>query len=102
MSEFNEYNWKMALTKVYSRSIIDSEYRALCLSDPRAAVAQVSNIELPADAKLKFFDKRSDFVYAFLLPPVPAGQAEAEPMQRLIEWSTLCTDYTTTITNPNT
>ena len=102
MSEFNEYNWKIALTKVYLRSIQDPEYRNLCLSDPYAAVAQVSDIELPPGQNLQFFGSRSDYVYAFLLPPVPGGQQGLEQMQNLIDWSTLCTDFTTTVTHPDT
>ena len=102
MSEFNEYNWKIALTKVYVRSTTDPEYRSLCLSDPYAAVAQVSDIKLPAGINLRFYDKRSDFVYAFLLPPVPLGTEGVTPMQELVEWSTLCTDFTTTLTHPDT
>lgn len=101
MSEFNEYNWKIALTKVYYRSITDPAFRNLCLSDPRAAIAQVSDIELP-EANLQFFDKRSDFTYAFLLPPVPTGQTGEDSVQDIIDWSTLCTDYTTTVTHPDT
>ena len=102
MSEFNEYNWKIALTKVYLRSVQDPEYRNLCLSDPYAAIAQVSDIELPPDANLQFFGKRSDYVYAYLLPPVPVGREEVNMMQEMIDWSTLCTDFTTTMTHPDT
>lgn len=102
MSEFTEYNWKIALGKVYRRSIIDPEYRSLCQSDPYAAVAQVSDIELPPGVNLRFFDKRSEFVYAFLLPPTKSGADSETTIDELIDWNTLCTDFTVTVTHPDT
>ena len=101
MSEFNEYNWKAALISVFEKSIQDADYRNLCLADPVAAIAQVSDIELPPEAKtnLRFFGSRADFIYAFLLPPVPDPQAQSgEQVREMIQWSTICTDFTTTLT----
>ena len=102
MSAFTEYNWKIALNKVFRRSMSDPEYRSLCLADPYAAVAQVSDIELPPSANLRFYDKRAEYVYAFLLPPTKSGDDSETTADELVEWNTLCTDFTVTVTHPDT
>ena len=97
----DEYKWKMALISLYQKSVQDPTFRSLCLSDPVAAIAQVSDIEVPASIKLQFFDKREDYVHTFLLPPVSDARSEsADPTQAMIQWATLCTDVTTTFTEP--
>ena len=101
MADVSEYKWKMALTSLFQKSVQDPAFRSLCLSDPVAAIAQVSDIEVPPTIKLQFFDKREDYVHAFLLPPVSGSQTQsADPMQDMIQWATLCTDITTTFTEP--
>lgn len=101
MSDFTELNWKNALTDLYQKSIEDADFRDLCLSDPRAAIAEVSDIEVPPELKLQFVDDRAEFVYFFLLPPVPAASAPSEQKVRdMIRWATICTDPTTTFTGP--
>lgn len=99
MSEFNEYNWKIALTDLYQKSVQDPAFRALCLTDPLAAIKQVSDIEVPAGIKVQFFDNRADYIYTFLLPPVADPQNPGgASAQEMIRWATLCTDITTTLT----
>lgn len=100
MSEFNEATWKAALIKVYERSLQDLDYRALCVSDPMAALAEVSDIELPPNTKIQFFAERADYIYTFLLPPLPDKQGDATTQAQLIQWATICTDMTTTATWP--
>lgn len=93
MSDFTLENWQSALSKVYTRSATDDAYRQLCLIDPRGAVAQVSDIELPADFQFAFFDARESYVYSFLLPPAPSSTRSMEEQTRqIIEWKTFCTD----------
>lgn len=95
MSEFNERNWLDALSRLYERATTNSEFRSLCLADPVAAVAQVSDIELPPSLKLRFFDNRQDFLYAFLLPPATTNLSAEDQKDQLIRWATFCTEYTT-------
>lgn len=101
MSAFTELNWKIVLADIYSKSTHDLAFRALCLADPLAAIKQISDIDVPAGLKLQFFDNRVDYLYTFLLPPVadPQNTGDASA-QQLIRWSTLCTDLTTTLTDP--
>lgn len=42
--------------EVKKRAIVDPEFRALALSNPSAAVGQVSDIPLPAGFKIQFVD----------------------------------------------
>ena len=96
MSEFNEKNWAEARTKVFERAVVDPTFRNLCLTDPVAAVGEVSDIELPTELKLQFFDTREDYIYAFLLPPAAGADASVEDTRDLlIRWNTYCTEYTT-------
>ncbi len=99
MSAFNTANWKNALASVYERAMRDPEYRTRCLSDARAAMQEVSDIELPADLKFQFLNSRSDITYWYLLPPSQSAAAGAAQSQEaggtndLMRWS-LCTDPT--------
>jgi hypothetical protein len=93
MSDFTLENWQDALSKVYTRSTSDDTYRQLCLTDPRAAVAQVSDIELPTDFNFTFFDTKESYTYSFLLPPaLSAAVPSEEQVRRLVEWKVFCTD----------
>ena len=101
MSEFNELNWREALASVYSRAITDTDFRSLCLSNPIAAIQEVSEIELPSFLKVQFFENRQDFVYSFLLPPAQAP-GTAVDFNQLVRWAALCTDPTTSEAPPGT
>ena len=101
MSDFTELNWKNALTALYQKSVEDAAFRNLCLTDPFAAIKEVSDIEIPDGLKIQFIENRNEYVYPFLLPPVPREGAEgSEQVQEMIRWATLCTDITTTFTGP--
>ena len=93
MTPFTEPNWLETLVSVYSLARTDANYRALCLSSPLAAIAQVSDIEMPPGLKVQFFDTRGDVVYPFLLPPVaPTDPTDtADTASALVRWATLCT-----------
>ena len=56
MSEWNERNWLNTLVSLYDKAVNDPDYRQLCLSNPRKAIAEVSDIEVPADANIFFFE----------------------------------------------
>ena len=97
MSEFNSYNWQEALISVFERAVRDPDYRSLCVSDPVAAVKEVSDIELPPDFKVTFVDTREEYVYSYLLPPPgPTNITRDDETNQLLRWSVLCTVDPTT------
>lgn len=96
MSEFNLANWRDAISKVYTRSVSDDGFRQLCFSDPRAAVAAVSDIDLPADLVFNFVATHQEITYSFLLPPaLGAAAPPANQVKQIIDWTVYCTDPTT-------
>ena len=54
---------------VKERAATDAAFRALCLSDIRAAVREVSGKELPQGIKVKVVDGH-DYHYSLVLPPM--------------------------------
>lgn len=93
MSEFTPSNWQDALSNLYTRASEDSVFRALCLTDPKAAVAQVSDIELPDWFKFDFAEKHHDLTYSYFLPPaLGAASPSADTVKKLIDWNVYCTD----------
>ena len=78
MREFNLRNWQETLARVFAKAVVDPVYRELCLSHPRQAVAEVSEIDLPVDFKFEFVDRKEDLFYSYALPPF---QAEVTPDQ---------------------
>ena len=95
MSDFTPRNWNEALASVHERALTDEDFRRLCLSDPVAAVREVSDIELPPTLKFRFVDSRADFAYSYILPPrQAAGSTREANIRDLIRWSTVCTEPT--------
>ena len=78
MSVYNEDNWKETLTSVYQRAAIDPIYRDVCLNDPVGAITQVSDIELPPDFSVRFFDSPATYEHTYLLPPALDSSASSE------------------------
>ena len=52
--------------KLFSRAATDADFRQLCLTDPRAAVREISGMEPPANLPLRFKESEP---YTFSLPP---------------------------------
>ena len=100
MSEFTPRNWKMALASVFERAMRDPEYRSRCLTDPKAAMNEVSDIELPPTLKFQFLDSRNDMVYPYILPPAlttteaRTATSGGNDLNELIRWATVCSDPT--------
>ena len=92
MTPFTVRNWKNTLIKVYEKAQLDPTYRALCIANPMAAVAEVSDIELPPDFRFAFFVDPKTMLYTFLLPPARAADASnGDVADQLISWSVNCT-----------
>lgn len=96
MSEFNETNWRDAISRVFARAVTDDQYRQLCLSDAKAAVAQVSDIDLPTGFKVEFVARHEDLSYSLVLPPALGGAAPTPAqIKQLIDWNVFCSSPTT-------
>ena len=97
MSEWNERNWLNTLVNVFDKAEHDPDYRRLCLTDPRAAIAEVSDIEVPPDANISFVENKQDLIYTYLLPPaVQPAETREDSTRKLIQWATTCTIFPTT------
>ncbi len=74
MSEINTDQIQVALKSLFAQAATDADFRALCLSDPAAAVNSVG-LALPSDAEIKFVEQKvgepSDEL-ACVLPPFGA------------------------------
>jgi hypothetical protein len=73
MKEFTLRNWQDTLARVFAKAVIEPRYRETCLLYPREAVAEVSDIELPADFKFDFVDNKEEVFYSYALPPLQPG-----------------------------
>ena len=71
--KFTRRNWQDALARVLARAAVDPAYRETCLHDPRAAVSEVSKIDLPADFQFEFVASREKITYCYALPPLEKG-----------------------------
>ncbi len=98
MNEFTIPNFQQVLADVYARACVDEAYRLLCLTDPRAAVAAVSDIILPPDFQFDFVEDKREMFYSFplppLLPPPLRGAREEKAIKDIIEWFCHCTQAT--------
>jgi len=59
-----------------ARSAVDSEFRQLLLSDPRAAAAQVTDAPIPSNLKISFVEKPEDTDVLYVLPDFIPGADE--------------------------
>jgi hypothetical protein len=76
MREFTLRHWQDTLARVFAKAAIEPAFRETCLHHPREAVAEVSDIELPAYFKLDFVDEKEKITYSYALPPLQHGVRE--------------------------
>ena len=76
MREFTLRNWQDTLARVFAKAAVEPRYRETCLLYPRAAVAEVSEIELPEYFKFGFVDEKAEISYSYALPPMQLGLRE--------------------------
>ncbi|ULO09863.1 NHLP leader peptide family natural product precursor [Paenibacillus sp. 19GGS1-52] len=62
-----------AIETVTSKAVTDSEFRALCLSNPREAVKQATGLELPENFKLQVVENAGAH-YTLVLPDAVSGE----------------------------
>ena len=64
---------QQAIQRVVERATANPEVRQLALTDPRAAVREFGNAELPAEATVEFVERAPDVDALIVMPP--AGQS---------------------------
>ncbi len=74
MDPWTTERWTDAIRAVFRRALFDPKFRALALTDPRAALAQVVDEPLPADIKLRFVERLDEQV--LVLPSIIHGQGD--------------------------
>lgn len=57
-----------AIDAAIARSAVDAEFRKRLLDNPRAAAAEVTNLEVPPDLKIAFMEKPANVDLAYVLP----------------------------------
>ena len=67
---WTEDKYKDTVKALYKRAAIDPAFRSRCLTDPAGAVKEISGLDLPAGAKVKFVEKMDEKV---MLLPKPAS-----------------------------
>ena len=69
--EWTREKWQATLKALYQRAATDAEFRQLCLADAAAAIREVSGLDLPAGAKVRFVERLEEQVYV-----LPSGDEE--------------------------
>jgi len=72
MAQFSEAEIQAAFQEITKRARIDPEFRKLALSNPAEAVKEASNIEVPANFKVRFVE--ADGANMIITLPEPVGK----------------------------
>jgi len=66
MSQWTQETTSEVLKKIYEKAATDRTYRVLCLSQPEAAIKQVTDRPMPEGFKVRFIENTADAT--FVLP----------------------------------
>jgi hypothetical protein len=78
-TQWTQEKWNETITRLMRRAATDADFRARCLRDARAAVKEISGLDLPAQRKLRFAEPQEGLV--LMLPPALApGQELSDAM----------------------
>ena len=72
MSQWTQEEVGKTLNAVARKSTIDPEFRKLCLTDPRAAIAQVNQIPIPESFRIRFVENEGANMTVVLPDPASA------------------------------
>lgn len=64
--------------EVIKRAVTDPEFRALAISNPTAAISQVTDLSLPPGFKVQFVDNAGSNRTVVLPDPIPAVEELSE------------------------
>jgi hypothetical protein len=76
MNEVTNAQAKEALKAVFRKASADANFRAKCLSNPKAAVKEAAGMDVPAGLEIKFVEPGSAIVVS--LPPHGASEEAIE------------------------
>ena len=79
MNQWNSKELQDAIEEVLRRSVLDSAFRSLALSDGRAALSRVTGRELEADLLIKFVDNSGS------IKTIPLPEASVTVVEELTE-----------------
>lgn len=82
------YQIEKTLLRLLKKASYDSSFRKLCLSDPRLAFRQCSNVDLPEGMNIKFVEEnqsiqKEDHMLVFTLPAFDEGQLDDEELDSI-------------------
>ena len=60
--EWTREKWEETLKALYQRAATDEAFRKLCLEDAAAAIKEISGLDLPEGAKVRFVEKLEEQV----------------------------------------
>ncbi len=86
----NKVDWIKVINDIKYRSTIDTDFRALCLSDPERAIAEVSGIEVPERVNLNIIEGDPDADYTCVLPPSSDGYMLTNNDMDAVDDSRIC------------
>src|SRR5260221_133135 len=73
--------FNQTIAEIQKRSVTDSDFRALALKDPSAAVESVTGDPLPAGAKLRFVNQLDELTV--VLPPPTSGELTEAQLEQV-------------------
>jgi hypothetical protein len=90
------------LKQLYKKAATDEAFRKRCLKDAAGAIKEISGLDLPAGAKVRFVEKLEEQV--FVLPNSAASELSEEELATVAgggggttEFSLYCTDFYKTV-----
>ena len=72
MDTWNNDRWNDTIRAVFRKAMFDRTFRSLAITDPQAALAQVTDQPLPSGLKIRFVESLEEQV--LVLPSVVVGQ----------------------------
>ncbi|MFY9279539.1 MAG: NHLP leader peptide family RiPP precursor [Caldicoprobacterales bacterium] len=79
LGEWNQVEIKSVLTNVIERSTFDADFRKLCLENPKEAIRQYSDKEIPDDFEIKMVENEATIT--IVLPDFKGTDGELSDLE---------------------
>jgi len=83
MGDWTEQDMVDALSALNKKSVVDSEFRQLALSDPKAAVKQVCDKDVPGNINIRIVENEPGVDRTFVLPKFRGGELSDEELDKV-------------------